>query len=342
MNDPVDTRGTHSVGPTAVSEPIDSAEELPRKSNSNRGIAALFVVLLILLGVAQFYVTTRGVSESAKPPWAQAALRLVQDAQRTATDNRTFPLIAITFAFILGGLHAMVPGHNKVLIGVTLISAGARLRHAILIGSATAFSHTASVIVIGLLALSVRGQIITTYYLRWLGLPSGILTILFGIWLLVRFLRSGSQAPYHDHHEHAHDHEEHDHGHTHDHGNGAQDHSHTHEEHHGHSHALPDRFTIGGLVGLALLHGIVPTLDALAVLMVALNVKRVLLGLVLILSYSLGIAVVMTAVGMLFLTSQELLSSSRRFDTLARWSPAAAAVMVIVLGAFVVARTLWL
>lgn len=339
MNDPVDARGAHPVGPTAVPEPIDSADEPPRKADFNRSIAALFVVLLILLGVAQFYVTTMGVSESAKPPWAQAALRFVQDAQRTATDNRTFPLIAITFAFILGGLHAMVPGHNKVLIGVTLISAGARLRHAMLIGGATAFSHTASVIVIGLLALSVRGQIITTYYLRWLGLPSGILTILFGIWLLVRFLRGDSTA---HHHEHTHDHGEPDHDHTHDHGNGAHDHGHAHDEHHDHSHTLPDRITIGGLVGLALLHGIVPTLDALAVLMVALNVKKVLLGLVLILSYSLGIAVVMTAVGMLFLTSQELLSSSRRFDTLARWSPAAAAVMVIVLGAVVVARTLWL
>lgn len=307
---------------------IRSKDKTPRPIPFKRPVPALFVVLLILLATAQYYVTTAGVSESAKPPWAEAIMKFIQEALRTSADSATFPMLALAFAFALGALHAMAPGHNKILIGATLVGAGARLRHALLLGGATAFSHTASVIVIGLLALSVRGQIIATYYLRWLGVPTGMLTVGFGIWLLVRFLRADTHAHTHHHHEHDHAHH-HDDGHVHDHG-------------HHHHHLDPDRITIGGLVGLALLHGIVPTLDAMAVLMVALNVQQILLGLVLILAYSLGIAVVMSAVGMLFLTSQELLAHSRRFDVLSRWSPAIAAVMVIVLGMVIVVRTLGL
>lgn len=300
------------------------------KSALKRSAVAIFITLGVLLAAVQFYVLTAASanpSGSGKPLWAERGIQFLQETLRLSAESAVFPVVAILVAFALGALHAMAPGHNKILTGVTLVGAGARFRHAVLIGATTAFSHTASVLVIGLLALSVRGQMLASSYLRWLGVPSGLLTVALGVWLLLRYLRA--DGPGHDH--------EHDHSHGHD---RHHAHGHDHEHSHVHHHTLPDRMTIGGLVGLALLHGTVPTLDALAVLLVALNVKQILLGLALILSYSLGIAVVLSAVGMLFLSSQELLASSPRLALLSRWSPAVAAVTVILLGLVIVARTL--
>jgi ABC-type nickel/cobalt efflux system permease component RcnA len=97
---------------------------------------------------------------------------------------------------------------------------------------------------------------------------------------------------------------------------------------------------LGGLVGLGLVHGIVPTADALAVLLVALSVKQTFLGLLLILSYSLGIASVMSAVGMLFLTSQGLMERFTRLASLSRWGPAVAAATVSLLGLVMIVKTI--
>jgi ABC-type nickel/cobalt efflux system permease component RcnA len=228
--------------------------------------------------------------------------------------------VALIVAFGLGGLHALTPGHNKVLTGAYLVGSRAGYRDAILIGAATAFSHTATVIVIGILALSPQGQAAVSFYLRWLGVPAGLLVAGLGFWLLMRYLGQGVHP-----HSHA----------------GGHDHSHGHSHEHSHSHRAPtDRLTLGGLVGLGLVHGIVPTADALAVLLVALSVKQTFLGLLLILSYSLGIASVMSAVGMLFLTSQGLMERFTRLATLSRWGPAVAAATVSLLGLVMIVKTI--
>lgn len=284
----------------------------------------LFGLLVIAIVAAQIYVTVVGQpggrGEAGRTPLAETGIAFVQDSLRTAADNPAFPALAIAVALLLGGLHVLTPGHNKVLVGAYLVGVNGRVRDAILIGVATALSHTLSVIVIGALALSVRGQNIATLYLRWLGLPSGLVVVGLGIYLLTRHLSGGS--------EHEHTHGEAD-GHTHADGS-HHDHSHT--------HVIPTKLTLGGLIALGLVHGLVPTTDALAVLLVALTVKQAALGIGLILAYSLGIAVVMSSIGILFLKS--LLFFSVRFDKAARWLPAVAAFLVILFGLSILARAL--
>lgn len=122
---------------------------------------------------------------------------------------------------------------------------------------------------------------------------------------------------------------------------GGHDHAHGHSHEHPHvQRATADRLTLGGLVGLGLMHGIVPTTDALAVLLVALSVKQTTLGVLLILSYSLGIARVLSGVGVLFLTSQGLMQRFTRLAALSRWGPAIAAATVSLLGLAMIARTI--
>ena len=300
-----------------------SAGENERRSTVRRLGWIPIMLLLALLAAGEIYVLTAGNSasdESGRLPLAESGILLVQRTLHSASVSSALPLLALIVAFGLGGLHALTPGHNKVLTGAYLVGSRAGYRDAVLIGGATAFSHTATVIVIGLLALSPQGQAAVSFYLRWLGVPAGLLVAGLGVWLLTRYLRGG--------------------GHPHSHA-GGHDHSHGHSHEHAHSHHAPaDRLTLGGLVGLGLMHGIVPTTDALAVLLVALSVKQTILGLLLILSYSLGIASVLSAVGVLFLTSQGLMQRFTRFATLSRWGPAIAAATVSLLGLAMIVRTI--
>ena len=294
----------------------------------------LFGLVVVAMVAAQVYVLaagqTAGRGEAGRTPLSETGIAYVQDSLRAAANNPAFPVLAIAVALLLGGLHVMTPGHNKVLVGAYLVGVKARPRDAILIGVATALSHTLSVIVIGALALMVRGQNIATLYLQWLGLPSGLVVLGLGTYLLTRHLNNDGHA-----HDKIGDHS-HDDGHSH-----TEDHTHAHGHAHDHSHhhhAIPTKLTLGGLIALGLVHGLVPTTDALAVLLVALTVKQVALGIGLILAYSLGIAVVMSSIGILFLKS--LLFFGERFEKATRWLPAVAALLVMLFGLSILTRAL--
>ncbi|MEW5987328.1 MAG: hypothetical protein AB1791_11890 [Chloroflexota bacterium] len=293
------------------------------------------MTLLVAISLLYVLLTAPNTGNPAAPgrtPLSEAMLNFVQGNLQASAASPLFPPLALLAAFLLGGLHALTPGHNKTLVGAYLVGAHGRLRHAVLIGAATAFSHTASAIVLGALALSATFQVASTQFLRWVGLPSGLLTIGLGVWLLRRH-RPASHSHTHENdqaHEHGHDHEhdsEHDHEHTHGHG-------------HSHHPPAPDRVTLGGLVVMGLMHGIVPTFDAIAILLVALNVSQAALGIGLIVSYSLGIAAVLIAIGALFIRAQGLLLESPRFEKVSNLSPLLAAVLVIILGLVLVGRTL--
>jgi hypothetical protein len=56
-------------------------------------------------------------------------------------------------------LHALTPGHGKTLVAAYLIGSRGTVRHAAALGGIVTFTHTASVIAVGLLAL-LAGQYI--------------------------------------------------------------------------------------------------------------------------------------------------------------------------------------
>ncbi len=273
----------------------------------------IYVLVAPLFGVES--------SSSDKTPLGGEAYAFIQRTVQASADSSAFPVLALAAAFVLGSLHALTPGHNKTLVGSYLVGARSRLSHAMLIGMVTAFSHTASALVVGILALSTAGQIASSRYLQWVGLPSGILTVGLGLWLLRRYFRAGSSHVHPDGHEHSHSH----------------DHSHDHE--HSHNHPSPDAVTLGGLVALGLMHGIVPTFDALAIILVALSIQRAVLGAGLIFAYSLGIGGVLVVVGALVVRAQTALLDHPRFERASRHAQVVAAGMVVVLGLWLVLRT---
>ena len=80
--------------------------------------------------------------------------------------------------------------------------------------------------------------------------------------------------------------------------------------------------------------GLVPCESALVLLLSAIALRRVGLGLVLLVSFSLGLAIVLMAIGVLVIYAKNLLPESKRTNRnpFFRWMPVASAAVVMVLG----------
>jgi nickel/cobalt transporter (NicO) family protein len=250
-------------------------------------------------------------------------------------------LLALALAGVLGGLHALTPGHGKTLVAAYLVGSRGTVRHAVALGAIVTFTHTASVIVIGLLALFASQFVVPNVLVPILEILSGLLVVVLGVRLIwqrwIAFHSRGS--PDHDHaHNHSHSH---DHGHTHDPGD-SHDHdgghihasSHDHGDGHTHSHLPPaEGVKLGSLMAMGVSGGLIPCPEALGIMVIAIGLNRILLGLGLIVSFSLGLAAVLIVIGILLVRSRSLIErfggiGSRFAYTL----PLCSAVIVTVLG----------
>jgi len=124
--------------------------------------------------------------------------------------------------------------------------------------------------------------------------PAGEVPVLVGV--------GASSSGEHDHAHgrgHAHDHA-HGHDHSHDHSHG---HEHTHGHAHGpganHHHHMPDDLSWRGIIGMGAAAGLIPCPSALVVLLGAISQQEVGLGMLLITAFSIGLAVTLTALGLL-------------------------------------------
>lgn len=171
-------------------------------------------------------------------------------------------------AIALGALHAFEPGHGKTLIAAYMIGTRGRAMDGVLLGLIVTFTHTFSVIALGIIAKLLSHTYSETQLHAWLGLGSSALILVVGIWMLKQRLgghgghfhlfgghdhgptpaasHGHSHTPGHDHspahahgdqHSHHSDHEHHDeHGHSH-----GENHGHEHHDHaHGHAHTRHD------------------------------------------------------------------------------------------------------
>jgi ABC-type nickel/cobalt efflux system permease component RcnA len=131
-----------------------------------------------------------------------------------------------------------------------------------------------------------------------------------------------------------HEHDDDDHEHAHRHGHGG-DHPHPHP--HGHGRA-PDGFSRTGLVGLGVAGGLVPSPSALLVLLAAVALGRTVFGVVLVLGYGIGMAVALTAAGLLLIRLRGRLGRLagsrplRGAERLVRVLPVLTACLVLVVG----------
>lgn len=245
----------------------------------------------------------------------------------------------IGIAFVLGAAHALTPGHGKTIVAAYLVGSRGTLKHAAFLGGMVTFTHTVSVFLLGMATLFLFQYVVPENITRILGTVSGISIMAIGGWMLYKRLRAASPSHSHAHqHGHGHDHPHDQAHHHHDHHHCGHEHAHNHDhshEHgpHGHTH-MPDEISWSGLVALGASGGLVPCESALVLLLSAIALRRVGLGLLLLVAFSLGLALVLMVIGVLVIYAKNLVPESKRTsrNPFFRWVPVASAAVVLALG----------
>lgn len=323
-------------------------------------------------------------------------------------------IFALALSLFLGAAHALEPGHGKTIVAAYLIGSRGTVTNAVFLGGVVTFTHTFSVILLGVLTLFASQYILPERIFPWLGAGSGLLISALGIWMLVRRSRGhghdhgtglfahshgpvpaeAHQHPHehqeHDHHEHdheqphshphphehghQHDHEaprssvephdrphpHHDHGHHHSHDHGDQ-HAHDDQEHasppaqrvarahaesvhagsaHDHGHMPEAKVTVGSLLALGISGGIVPCPGALVILLLAVALHRIAFGLLLIVTFSLGLAAVLIAIGILMVKARPVVERFSGSGPVVRRLPLVSALVITFVGLAMAVRSL--
>ena len=229
-------------------------------------------------------------------------------------------MLLLAAAFGWGALHALSPGHGKAMVAAYLIGTRGTARHAIGLGATVTVTHTIGVFALGLVTLLLSQYILPQDLFPWLTLVSGLLVVLVGIGVLRARVRSARARRAHEHPHH---------------------HGHGHEHHgHHHHHHPPDQVTWKGLIAMGAAAGLIPCPSALVVLLGAIAQHQVALGLLLIVAFSAGLAMTLTALGLAVVFGRRALSRVRVPATVTAALPALSAVVIVGVGFVLTAQAL--
>ena len=236
--------------------------------------------------------------------------------------RKTTLLWLILAAFGLGALHGLEPGHGKALLAFTLVGARATFQQAAILAAALTFAHTIAVLLLGALLFFAAG-FATESLFTWITLLSGAAVAVIGARTLSAAVRRARHA-----HEHHHPHHHH-----------RQDHDH---DDHEHSHAIPGSAPLHfpSAVIAAMSGGIAPCPAAIVVLLTALHLHRVGYGLFLIVVFSLGLATILTGLGLAVVHGAAWLQRRSSFAHLTRIAPFVTSGVISTIGAIMLAQGL--
>jgi nickel/cobalt exporter len=283
--------------------------------------------------------TVPSTPEPAAPtPQQNASLERLLDLVRAEDISLTFYIFALVIALALGALHALTPGHGKTVVAAYLVGSRGTIWHAIVLGTVVTLTHTGSVFLLGIFTLAASQYILPTTIIPWLEVLSGVLILGLGLYLLWqrfqywfrsrtaaavivgnrKYSLTPSAAPRKIS------------------GSVKVEHPTADVHHHGdgkvHSHAVPETFTWRSLIALGISGGLVPCPDAIAILLVAVAINRILLGLALIISFSFGLALILIVIGLLMVNSRRLFDRFSFLDRVAPVMPIVSALIVLTLG----------
>ncbi|MDQ2097837.1 MAG: sulfite exporter TauE/SafE family protein [Tychonema bourrellyi B0820] len=269
-------------------------------------------------------------------------------------------LLALAGAFAWGAIHAMSPGHGKTIVGAYLVGARATPLHAIFLAATTTITHTAGVFAVGGITLFASHLIDPEKLNPWLNLISGFLVALIGFKLLiertknrfglknsvfkyfktkivnqnwdlrtkvltmnydepVNLLNRGSwerefkpvKPKISEHYHH--------------HGDGRV-----------HSHLPPGAdgspVTWKSLLALGISGGLLPCPSALVMLLSASALGSVGLGMTLVVAFSLGLALVLTAIGLILVYAKGKFDKLPKQMAVVQFLPGISAMLVMLLG----------
>ncbi|WP_215782256.1 nickel/cobalt efflux transporter [Paludibacterium sp. B53371] len=264
-------------------------------------------------------------------------------------------------AILLGALHGLEPGHSKTMMAAFIVAIRGTVAQAVLLGLSATLSHTAVVWAVAMAGLSFGGRWSAETSEPYFQLISGLLILGVALWMLWRTWRDQ-----HGHHHHDHDHHHHDHAPhatprvagavryrpvpaaavaqpgllhiTHE----AQD---AHER--AHAEEIRRRFahrqvTTGQIVLFGLTGGLIPCPASITVLLLCLQLKQLALGAVLVLCFSVGLALTLVASGVLAaLSLKHLAGRWQGFGQFARKAPYLSGSLIVLVGFYVAGSGLW-
>lgn len=220
----------------------------------------------------------------------------------------------------LGALHSLEPGHGKGVISAYLISSGAKIKEAIMIGLISALAHTLSITLLAVSASTAVNVLVPEKLTHWLQLFSGVVVIYIGFNIITqRFFEYYEGKKLHDHRLHSHcchDHGSHNPGH-HQTGGGARPAS---------------RFNLF-LTGF--FTGIVPCPSALAILLAAVSSNQIPLGLGLVAAFSIGGAITMVTIALLVVRTSHKIQKLERWQVVNRLALMSSCLIIFLGGAVI-------
>jgi ABC-type nickel/cobalt efflux system permease component RcnA len=215
-------------------------------------------------------------------------------------------LASLGAALFWGMAHALSPGHGKAIVTAYLVGQRGTVRQAALLGVIVTITHTVGVFALGAVTLLLSQFVVPDDLYPWLNLVAGLLVLCVGASVL-RARWSHRRA-----HAHGHDHQ---HGHDHDHG-------------HDHRHDLSRR----SLVAVGVSGGLLPCPSALVVLLAAISLHRVAFGMLLVVAFSVGLALTITGIGLVAVLARDAFRRLSFEGRLVSLLPAASAVAILVAG----------
>jgi ABC-type nickel/cobalt efflux system permease component RcnA len=115
-------------------------------------------------------------------------------------------------------------------------------------------------------------------------------------------------------------------------------HSHSHGTGHHHHHDAPK--DMRGLVAVGISGGLLPCPSALVVLLAAISLHRVAFGMLLIVAFSVGLALTITGIGLLAVLAKRAFGRIDVNGGMTRFLPAASALVIVVAGVVMTARAI--
>jgi nickel/cobalt exporter len=278
------------------------------------------------------------------------------------TQDLTVPVIALSLltALLLGAGHALTPGHGKAIMAAYLVGTRGTGRHALMLALTVTISHTLGVLALAAVILFLN-VVTPESFNHTTGILSALIVLGIGTWLLWRqaipvlrgwlatppsrsvlvpahaggprfaYFRPGDVQPAHAHDLRAESPRpevgagRHATGHAH----GGM--THTHEP------PANTPLTWRSLFALGLFGGLVPSINALLILLATVATGRTAYGLVLVVAFGAGMAIVLGGIGLGLVYAARWMDRSPRASLLGvavRIAPAVTAAVILVIGLY--------
>lgn len=226
-----------------------------------------------------------------------------------------YPDVSLTIAFFLGVLHAFQPGHGKALIAAYLVGSRGRVLDAIWLGLVLTITHTLGVIILGVIIKIAYGAVMTAVVQpspdavpilvpgsKIIRLIAGTLILGVGIWIILNRNRILT-----------------------------------------HEHYSPDNKNYGmwQLLLLGISGGMIPCAEGIGLLLTAIANGQAGKGLILVLAFSTGVALVIVTIGIIICKLTSI--AERILQKTGRWItklPILSGSIIAILGCYTIIKVL--